>query len=369
MKTVRHLIYREIILATAFVSLAFLLLFMFFDFIDQLEDVRTYGAQGYTLARALLYVVLLLPSRLYELLPISILIGAIYVMARMASNSEYTILRTSGLEPWRALRLMLGLGAAFVVFTFAIGDYAAPAASQAAQTLQARYTGGITVGTTGAWMRDHQGDRTYAINVASLASDGTMHGVRIFAFDRTDGRPLFAAEAASGTFARDGWDLRDVTERNFDAMDANIPAITTEQRAQWLWATPISSDMVAAALLNPRRMQSMELLRYIHHLQANDQNAQSYELEFWRKLFYPLGCLVMMMLALPFAYLHFRSGNLVGHVFIGVLFGVSFFLLNNVLGFVGNLHNWIPWLTAAVPGLLYALLSLALFGHLALRRR
>ena len=48
--------------------------------------------------------------------------------------------------------------------------------------------------------------------------------------------------------------------------------------------------------------------------------------------------------------------------------GNSFFLLNNVFGFAGNLQNWSPWLTAAAPGLIYSVLSLAAFGWLVLRR-
>ena len=71
----------------------------------------------------------------------------------------------------------------------------------------------------------------------------------------------------------------------------------------------------------------------------------------------------MVVLALPFAYLHFRSGGITSYVFGGVLIGISFFLLNNVFGYIGNLQNWWPWLTAAAPGLIY---SRAVAGRLRL---
>jgi lipopolysaccharide export LptBFGC system permease protein LptF len=93
----------------------------------------------------------------------------------------------------------------------------------------------------------------------------------------------------------------------------------------------------------------VDLFQYIRHL-GQRQSAQRYEIEFWRKVFYPLSCLVMVVLALPFAYLHFRSGSIAGYVFGGVMAGISFFLLNNVFGYIGNLQNWSPWLTAAAPG-------------------
>jgi lipopolysaccharide export system permease protein len=76
----------------------------------------------------------------------------------------------------------------------------------------------------------------------------------------------------------------------------------------------------------------------------------------------------MMVLALPFAYLHFRSGAISGFVFMGVMIGISFFLLNNVFGYAGNLNDWKPWLTAALPGFIYSLASLSAFAWLVLRQ-
>jgi lipopolysaccharide export system permease protein len=126
--------------------------------------------------------------------------------------------------------------------------------------------------------------------------------------------------------------------------------------------------MVAAAVLSPDRMRTWELFKYMRHLASNNQNAQRYEIEFWRKVFYPLSCLVMLVMALPFAYLHFRSGQIAGYVFGGVLAGVSFWLLNNLFSFAGNLQNWQPWLTSAAPALIYSAISLLAFWWMVLRR-
>ena len=134
-----------------------------------------------------------------------------------------------------------------------------------------------------------------------------------------------------------------------------------------------SQDLQALAQRTGLKMDTviqkatLDLFRYVRHLEANGQNAQRYEIEFWRKLFYPLSCLVMVVLALPFAYLHFRSGGVAGYVFLGVMLGISFFLLSNVFGYIGNLRAWAPWLVAAAPSLLYSLVSLGAFGWLVLR--
>ncbi|MDF1485668.1 LPS export ABC transporter permease LptG [Ramlibacter sp. H39-3-26] len=368
MLRIQRYIYREVLTAVAFVTLGFLALFFFFDFVDELRWVRRGSPDGYQASHALLYVMLSMPSHLYELLPITVLIGTIYVMARLAQSSEYTILRTSGFGPARALRMLAGLGVAFVALTFAVGDYVAPVTDRLAQFVKARYEGRITLGQTGAWLRERQGGNTYSVNVRALLGAGSMQSVRIFEFD-PQGYLVSITQARSGNIAPGGgWDLAGVQRMVFHTRDGDHAHVEHLQLDTWHWPTQISREMTSAALLDPDRMRTIDLFKYIRHLDANGQSAQRYEIEFWRKVFYPLSCLVMMVLALPFAYLHFRSAGLATYVFGGVMAGISFFLLNNMFGYIGNLQHWSPWLAAASPGMIYSVLSLAAFGWLVLRR-
>jgi len=293
-----------------------------------------------------------------------VLIGTIFVMARLAQSSEYTILRTSGLGPGRALRTLMALGLGFTVLTFAVGDYVAPAADRAAQLLRARYEGRISIGQTGAWLKERQSGLTYNVNVGALAPDGSMQAVRIFEADDR-GFLVTMLQARRANFARGAWVLHDAERTSFRGDGAGVARTAIPELR---WPSEISPEMVSVALLKPDRMGTLDLFQYIRHLEQNGQTSQRYEIEFWRKVFYPLSCLVMVVLALPFAYLHFRSGGITSYVFGGVLIGISFFLLNNVFGYIGNLRDWWPWLTAASPGLLYSMLSLAAFSWLVLRR-
>jgi lipopolysaccharide export system permease protein len=372
MKTIRRLIYGEIFVAVGFVLLAFLSLFFFFDFVDELPALGRVSpldtTRVYEIRHALLYVVLLMPSRVYELMPIAVLIGSVFVLARLAQGSEYTILRTSGLGPWRALRTLLGLGAIFVALTFAIGDYVAPLADKTAQLLKATYQGRISLGQTGAWLKERQAYSNFSVNVGSLSPNGELGQVRIFEFDN-QGFLVSTVQAQTGQIETDeSWTLTQVERREFDTAGLASARITRSTLDTFRWPSSISTEMVSVALLKPERMRTADLFAYIRHLEANGQTAQRYEIEFWRKVFYPLSCLVMVVLALPFAYLHFRSGSITGYVFGGVLIGISFFLLNNVFGYIGNLNQWQPWLAAASPSLIYSVFSLGAFGWLVLRR-
>jgi lipopolysaccharide export system permease protein len=366
-RTIRRLIYREVLAAVVFVTVGFLALFFFFDLVDELPNVSR-GSSAYRLTQAFAYVALMVPSHLYELLPIAVLIGTIFVMARLAQSSEYTILRTSGLGPWRALRTLLMLGLMFTLLTFATGDYLSPIADRTGQLLKARLEGRISVGQTGAWLKERQSFHTYNVNVGALTPDGDMQSIRIFESD-SRGFLVSVTQAPRGRF-EDGnaWLLDNAERSEFTMQGQDSPKVETVRMPTYRWPSEITSEMVSVALLKPDRMGTFDLFQYIQHLEANGQTSQRYEIEFWRKVFYPLSCMVMVVLALPFAYLHFRSGSITSYVFGGVLIGISFFLLNNVFGYVGNLQNWRPWLTAAAPGLIYSMFSLGAFGWLVLRR-
>jgi lipopolysaccharide export system permease protein len=100
----------EVLSKVGFATLGFIGLFFFFDLIEELKRIGQGPEGAYAMSHAVLFVVLQVPSHVYELMPITVLIGTIFVMARLAQSSEFTILRTSGLGPFKALRLLLELG-------------------------------------------------------------------------------------------------------------------------------------------------------------------------------------------------------------------------------------------------------------------
>jgi lipopolysaccharide export system permease protein len=130
-----------------------------------------------------------------------------------------------------------------------------------------------------------------------------MQGVRIF---EADAARLPGLHHAGRQGPLRGRRLGAGQRRAHDIRQAETSARTSTEMPSLRWPTEITQEMVSVALLKPDRMSTIDLFQYIRHLEANGQTSQRYEIEFWRKVFYPLSCLVMVVLALPFAYLHFR---------------------------------------------------------------
>jgi lipopolysaccharide export system permease protein len=368
MRTVRRLFYVDIASAVVFVAIAFLALFFFIDFVDELRDV---GTRGYSAMHAAAYSLLHAPAHLYELMPIAVLIGTIYALARLAQTSQYTILRTAGLGPGRALWLLASLALVFGAVTFVVGDYIAPLSERIASQLRAGFSGSLKLGRSGAWIKERsasaEGERSYSINVGSAERGTLLKDVRIFEFD-ADGRLLSRTAAAEAEVEHDGtWELRDVTVTRW--IEAGSASSAPEQHlARSVWRSSLSPKVVAAAVLPVATMSTIELWRYIGHLGENEQAAQLQKIQFWNRALYPFVSLVMVGLALPFAYLHARSGGVSVKVFAGIMLGVSFVLLNNVFRHLGLLGNWTPWVVAATPGAVYLAVSLAAFSWLVRHR-
>jgi lipopolysaccharide export system permease protein len=371
MRTVRRLLYKDIVGSVVLVTLAFLALFFFFDFVDELERMTRVGAGA---GKAALLAVMEAPGRFYELFPIAVLIGAILALARLAQSSEFTILRTGGLGPARALSLLAGLAAVFAVLTFVVGDYVAPQFERKGDDMHASFSHDANTASRGAWLKDHRKvdgqDRSYSVKVGRVGGGGELEDVHIYEFD-AEGRLISRTQAGKVEVDAQGvWHLQSVRRTIWNpgaAAEANPvgDVVVSEQQFDKLdWQSSLHAGVIAAAVLPAMSMSTLELYRYTKHLSAQEQSAQAHNIQFWRKAFYPFACFVMVALALPFAYLHGRSGGISIKVFGGIMLGISFVLLNNVAGHLGLLKNWTPWVVAATPSLLYLGLSMAAFTWL-----
>lgn len=381
MNTIRKLIYSTVIKHVFGVTIAFSALFFFIDFVDEIRN--------YSVKDSLISCLYMQGQHFYDIFPIGLLIGAILALAGMARSSEFTILRTGGLGPGRALGLLAVLGFSASVLMVLIGNWVVPWTEQQLTLHKAQIgqRGELKLGGSGTWLRERretpgEPTQTITVNVGSAVSDVEFGAVRIFEFD-AEGRlrrRLSAREARIQPLGHDAssaqgsvWQLKDVQEtvwmkreRQVDEQSVREGAllVRTSPLPSLDWHSSLTPLVVSASVLPPDTMSTFALWRYTEHLASNAQAAQRYEIEFWKKSFYPLVCLVMVALALPYAYLHARAGSMSLKIFGGVMLGISFVLANHISSHLGLLHDWKPWLAAVAPSMVYLLLSMTAFAWL-----
>ena len=367
---------REIFQATAVVLVGFLGLFGFFDLFEELENI---GRGNYRLVDALTRVVLATPSHIYELMPIAVLIGAIWALAMFAQHAEFTAMRAAGLGRMRALREMLALGFLCVGITALFGEVLAPPAERLAQSLRLSAMGATVSAEfrSGVWVKDTTRDdageleRIRFVNVAQVRPDATLSDLRVYEFD-----PQFRLRglllAAQGRYTSDGqWLLTDVVEtqlepeataRLTDTLETRVAQASRLKIDQKIWNSGLDPSIVSVLLVQPERMSAIDLFHYVQHLRDNRQQVSRYEIALWKKIIYPFAALVMLALALPFGYLQTRSGGIALKVFSGIMLGVAFHFLNGLASHLGLLNTWPAWISALVPSALALALALSLLA-------
>ena len=351
MKTLQRYIGRDVLFATLLIFGALLALFAFFDLIHELGDV---GRGDYTISRALLFVTLNLPSRLYELFPVAALIGTLFAIAQVVATSEDTVMRASGMSLARVAWSVLRVGIPLAAATFLAGEYVAPPAERIAQTVRTSGDSSRVVAqqfASGFWFKQ---DLTF-VNIRTVLADMTLSGVRMYEFG-DDLRLKAVRVAQSGSFVGNGqWRLENVksTEIGPDATRVTTAPV-------FMWSTVLRPSILNVYQVVPERLELGTLYDNIRVLGNNAQKTSRFEIAFWNKVFYPLAVLVMMMLALPFAHFQRRQGGVGFRIFAGTMIGLSFFLLGRLFSNLGVLNDWPPLFSAVFPLAVFTGMAMAM---------
>ncbi|HQR53334.1 MAG TPA: LPS export ABC transporter permease LptG [Burkholderiales bacterium] len=344
MRIVRRYLFREIAAATLLTLAALLALFAFFDLLNQLEDL---GRGQYRLHTAFLYVLLSLPTHVYEVMPIAVLVGALFALARLTAQSEYAILRTSGISMLRLAATLAQIGLVFAALTFVFGEYVAPASEAAAQRLRMRASAYLIVSQfrSGIWVKDGNS----FVNVGLVTPDNTLLNIYLYDFDDSQ-RLVSSTFAKKGAYrGGNGWLLSEVARTRFADGRA-----TVEHIPEMAWTSVLTPSLLGVLLLKPEEMAATDLVQYIEHLKNSRQQTTRYETALWSKLIYPFSVVLMTVLALPFAHFQGRMTSVGTKVFTGILVGLTFFLLGRFFDALGTLNNWTPFVSAVLPTLLFS---------------
>lgn len=343
MKVLNRYFMHEVYNGTLLVFAGLLVVFAFLDLVHQLESL---GKGNYTLLYILAYVGLEIPGRIYELFPIAALIGTLYALVQLSSYSEITVMRVSGVSAARIALSLLRAGLLFVLLTFVVGEFIVPPSERLASQLRIRALNSVVAQEfrSGLWVKDG----TSFINVKEVLPDSGLVGVKIYEFDPNNSLRAISF-AREGKYLKDNsWLLSEVEQTRFDASSTQVTHLP-----QAYWNSVLSPDMLSVLLVVPEQMSAWNLYFYVQHLRDNQQKTSRFEIALWNKLVYPFATLVMMLMALPFAFLNSRMGGVSSKVFGGIMLGLTFHLLNRVFANLGVLHDWTPWLSAAFPTLLF----------------
>lgn len=344
---IERYIFRKCLFNTFLVLFAFVTLFTVFTILGESSNI---GKGNFTAFSMLVYVSALLPSSTYLLMPLAVLIGVMLGMLGLVNYSEYAIMLTSGFSLKRVLAVLFTFGLVFTILTFSLGEFVSPVASHFAKVYRITKLKELvsTNLQSGIWSKD--GQNTF-VNIKQVMPDNTILGVNIFNYnDNLDMVSYINADEGIFNTNTKTWQLRNVATQDYTG-----PNIIMKHLDTYEWKTSIDPSYFNVLVVAPEDMSAFSLLKYMNHLENNNQSINRYEIAFWGKLIYPLACLSMALLAIAFIPNNRRNINLGTKLFAGILIGISFFFLSKLIGYMAVLFAWNPILSAVGPtALLFA---------------
>lgn len=334
------------------VLLVLVALFCFLDLVDELSEV---GKGQYRIADAFLYVFSTIPTKLLEFSPVCILIGGGYALASLVRGSELLAMRAAGMGVSQIALALLKATLIVALGLMVIAQLVAPRSLQWGEIHRQQALAGEDALRTehGFWSRD----RMHFMSVASLMHGRLPSGINIYELAE-DGRLLTFIHAERATILSEGnWLLHDVTVKTEHA-----GMLKTQFKARQPWRAFLNESQLKILELSPETLTLSELWGYVHHLRASGQLAENYALLFWQRVFLPLSLAVMVPLLIPLIVTSPRAPGFGLRVVIAILIGVLYFLVARVIGSVGLLLDFPPWLTALLPPAATLLLALSWLG-------
>ena len=346
------------------------------SFFDLMGELRSVGKGTYQLQHAFLYIFMGLPGFAYEMMPLATLIGTIWTLSQLASRSEFTIMRVSSMSTAMAGVMLAKIGLVFVVVTFLLGEVFSPLFSNMAENMKLRLLGSAVTQEfrSGLWAKDivkdaSDGNKVIGsrfLNVREVLAGSEMRGVKIYQFDTSFRMESLITAQTANYRGKHQWELSGVSEVRFPniALGQDAPlsdmktAIQTSSSPSKTLALEITPEIMTVLFSDPDRMSANDLKAYTRHLAENKQHTERFEIAFWKKLIYPFAVLVMMALALPFAYLQVRAGGVSLKIFTGIMIGVSFYLINSLFSHIGLLNTWPALITALLPSLVFLAIAM-----------
>jgi LPS export ABC transporter permease LptG/LPS export ABC transporter permease LptF len=305
-------------------------LFTFILFMKPLEQILDAVVRNSSSFATVMQILLFtLPNTFLVTIPMSVLVGVLLGLSRLAADSEITAMRASGFGIWyfvRVASVVAILGTAFglvnSLYVVPRSNQAILAMQQALETSQASFEIQPRV-----FYEDFKNTVIYVQNVKS--GTGASNWQNLFIADVSDPSAPRITTAESATVADDHGQgllirLRNGSEHETIANQPGQYNISTFIQTDRPLTFSPQSDVHLGRVDTPLyALGNHDLLQL-----ARGPDGKHYQIEFHRRLAFPVACLVLMLIGVPLGTASRRGGKSSGFIFT-ILLVLAYYLLSN----------------------------------------
>ncbi len=296
--------------ATVLISVNLLLVF-----ISELENL---GDHQYTLSVLFKYVIFLIPQNFLDIFPYALLIGSMIAFGSMAYHSEIIALNSHGIGIKKTILIIILQTFVLSFFFTILTNTLAPTLSNKAQIIKNTALNKST-SSVDVWFKTDNS----IIHVEQVITDKKLKNINIYSLNRSQ---LSSRLTAKNAMFSGQWHLEDVVILDIDnntIINKDIYTISSDE---------FIPSQVLSSKLNKKRYNSIEDL-YNNILFHDSRNIyyEDHKVIFWQKVLLPFSCCIIVFIGLPFLFTHIRSTNQTQKIIFGILLGITYFVLSNII--------------------------------------
>jgi len=333
----------QVLLAMAVVLFVLAGLDLVFALVDEIGETEG----SYTTLDAIRYVLYVFPRHIYELLPMTALIGALVGLGILASANELVILQASGIKVLRIVWAVMKPAIVVMAAGLLLGEFIAPRLELQAELDRALARGEqVALSRYGHWQRD----ANEFMHFNAIDPDGVLHGVSIYSFNDQQLAGITSAETARYDDSEGSgyWLLQNGTETRFNNSLAS-PQGELSPFMEKSWSVELTPDLLKVLIIDPDNMSISDLYRYADRFESQGQDGSQYYLSFWKKVLQPFTTAALVIVAVSFIFGPLRSSTMGSKVFTAICFGIAFYLVQNLLSTVSLVYQLNPVLAVTAP--------------------
>jgi len=312
-----------------------------FGLIKELNDITPH----YTLGDIFFYVILSIPSKIYELFPVSAVLAVVVSLGALAAGSELVVMRAAGISPLKMAGMMLMALMVWLIPVTIMGEYVSPKAEQMAQQFRNEKVsaGQATSVTHAVWIKD--GDVVFRSNrMAKQPKQDSylLSGVTVFELEGQ--RLVRVSEAENALYESKQWTLENLKVSQFTEKGVEIKHIESQQ-----WQSRIEPRILNLSTTRAKYL-SLRDLQQLQQFNSRDGGLQSaYQIAWWAKLAFPLLVITTALCGMVVLFGNVRQAGFSQRLVIGMVIGIVIYLLNKTLLNVGEVYHLPAYLVTLLP--------------------
>lgn len=349
MKIIDKYISKEFIyslIGTIFICSVVLFVSLIFE---NYEDIR---GKDVSFLVTLEFFIFSMPYKIVKVLPLTMILAVLFSIGHLAKNNEILAIVASGVDRIRIVYSVIIIAFIVSILSIFFNETIVSYAENKAEKIKQIYIKGeslATIDTNKNIFLKGKGKRFYNMEYFDGTKNKNLMGQpTIFVVNQDNSSLAWRLDASTAqNFEKSNiWRFKDAIVRDFN-QDGIVTSIKKYNTPLDL---PMEEDLSTflSVRKKPEEMNFSELWRYIKIVEPRGIPTSDYKTDLHLKIAFPLSCLIVTLLGIPFA-LRTKAGNMIIGFGFGIMVSIVYYALTALSRSMGQTGVFPPLIAAWLP--------------------